>query len=492
MSDTDSKYTVHLECSALEPDALLVVSMIGTEELSRPYVFDMVVEPTSGVLIPDDFDDIMDGSATLSFGPQREHPIHGVVRSIELLPTLDAEHVRYRFRVVPRLTDTRMTRGSWIYQEETVEQTIEHALTQTLPEGARLTRGEHFDFELDGSYNPREYVVQYEESVFAFVSRQAEHVGMFYFFDHTGETEKVVFADTNAKFPQLEGFETIAFDARVGAVDEHETVIDIAAVQRRVPHQVSLREYNYRTPAVELVTPVAEVDAAGVGIVHTSGDHFWTPAEGAGLAQVRGQEMFAHKLRMQATSRVRGLRAGHRFALAGGAPELLGLAREYVVVAVRHEVSTDRGGEGAYRNRLTLLPYEVAFRPDRITPKPRIYGVTHARVDAERADDGISAPVDDWGRYKVVMPWDVAGTTGGQATCWIRLATPSSGGSWGFSQQIHTGQEVALYHIDGDPDRPIIAGALPNFENPATVTAQNANVSMFSSRGGSGFRMRDT
>ena len=27
------------------------------------------------------------------------------------------------------------------------------------------------------------------------------------------------------------------------------------------------------------------------------------------------------------------------------------------------------------------------------------------------ADDGASAPVDEWGRYKVVMPFDVAGET---------------------------------------------------------------------------------
>lgn len=491
MADQDAKYNVHLECSALEPDALVVSRMTGFEELSRPFAFDLFVEPTGGVLILDDFEEIMNGTATISFGPDREHPIHGVVRNIEILPTTDAEQVTYRFRLVPRFLDTRLTRGSWIYQESTTEQIIEKALTEILPEGARLTRGEQFDFELDGSYNPREYVVQYEESIFDFVSRQAEHWGIFYFFDHLGEQEKLVFADANGKFPQLEGFESIAFDALVGGVDHQESIVEISAVQRKVPHQVSLRDYSYRTPAVPLATALSEVDAAGIGDVHVSGDHFWTMAEGNGLAQVRGQEMFGHKLRMRAASRVRGLRAGHHFSLVGATPELLGLAREYIVVSVEHRFEGGQG-HGAYRNQLVLLPYEAAFRPDRITPKPRIYGVTHAKIDAEAADDGISAPVDPYGRYKVVMPWDVAGATGGQATCWIRLATAASGGSWGFAQQIHTGQEVAIFHVDGDPDRPIIAGSLSNFENPSVVTSQNANTSMFSSRGGSRFRMTDT
>jgi type VI secretion system VgrG family protein len=470
--------------------------MRGREELSRPFAFEVVVEPTDGILILDDFEAIMDGTATISFGADREHPIHGVVRQIEILPAEEADRVSYRFSIVPRFADTQLTRGSWIYQEATPEAMIEKALSEILPEGARLTRGEHFDFELDGSYNPREYVVQYEESIFNFVSRQAEHWGIFYFFDHLGEKEKLVFADANSKFPQLEGFESVLFDSRLGAIDERECVVAISARQRKVAHQISLREYNYRTPSVPLPTPLAPVDAAGIGDVHLSGEHYWTPAEGNALAQVRGQEIFGRKLRMAATSRVRGLRAGHRFGLVGDTPELLGLAREYLVVAVEHSFAADgpdgASGAGQYRNHLTLAPYEAVFRPDRFTPKPRIYGVTHATIDAESADDGISAPVDGFGRYKVVMPWDVAGATGGRATCWIRLATPASGGSWGFAQQIHTGQEVAIYHVDGDPDRPIIAGSLPNFQNPSVVTSQNANVSTFATRGGIGFRMRDT
>jgi uncharacterized protein involved in type VI secretion and phage assembly len=61
----------------------------------------------------------------------------------------------------------------------------------------------------------------------------------------------------------------------------------------------------------------------------------------------------------------------------------------------------------------------------------------------------------------------------------------------GLLGQIHTGQEVVIFHIDGDPDRPVMAGAVPNFENPAIVTSQNPNVSQTVSRGQSGFRIRD-
>ncbi|CAG0999048.1 hypothetical protein ARNL5_03929 [Anaerolineae bacterium] len=43
---------------------------------------------------------------------------------------------------------------------------------------------------------------------------------------------------------------------------------------------------------------------------------------------------------------------------------------------------------------------------------------------------------------------------------------------------------MVIGHIDGDPDRPVIAGSVMNFEQPAVVTRENANQSVVSSRQG--------
>jgi type VI secretion system secreted protein VgrG len=486
VTEPHAKYVVHFECSAFPPDGLLVLRMVGRERISQPFAFDLWVQPTGEPLLLDEFDSVLGATAKISFGPSEEHAIHGVVREITLLPAHDMQRVAYRIHVVPRFWDTHLTRGSWIYQEKTPEQIIESALTQTLPERARFVRGEDFDFELDGAYTAREYVVQYEESVFNFVARQAEHWGIFYFFDHAGEKEKIVFADSNRKFPVLEGHEVVQFQPQIGGTDPEETIFEISASQRRISHQVSVRDYNYRIPSVELVAPLQEVDAAGVGDVHLAGEHVWTPDEGIAIATLRSQEMFGKKLTMTAHSRVRGLRCGHRFTLEGGTAELLGLARDYVVVGIEHQyASATREGETVpYSNVLHLSPFEVAFRPDRVARKPHIYGVMHAKIDSEEGDNEVHVPVDEWGRYKVVMPFDVAGQTGGRASCWIRITTQAGGGGWGFAQGLHTGVEVAIYHVDGDPDRPVIAGAVSNFEQPAAVTRTNSNQAVVSSRKG--------
>jgi type VI secretion system secreted protein VgrG len=474
---------------------LVVARVVGREAISRLYSFQIDVIPTGPPIVTDDFQPIFDGRATLSFGPDREHPIHGVVRNIEILPTRDLDHTTYRFHMVPRLADTRLTKGSWIYQWDdgdgnTPPDIVTKALTEILPEASALVADDDFTMGVQGAYNPREYVVQYEESIFNFVSRQMEHWGIWYYFDHSGEKELMFIGDTQSDFAQLEGYESIPLRTAAGGSQAEEAITSVKAHQRVISKQISLREYNYRTPSLPLVTELGEVDADGIGDVHVTGDHFWSPAEGGALQGVRGQELFQHKLRLTAESNVRGLRPGHHFFLTGFVVEQLGLSREYLVVEVETSYGAQQDG-GPFKNRLTLMPYEAVYRPDRITPIPRIYGAMHAIVDAEGEDDGVSAPVDEWGRYKVVMPFDVAGETGGASSCWIRLTTPSTGPSWGFSGQIHTGQEVVIFHIDGDPDRPVMAGAVPNFENPAIVTSQNPNVSQTVSRGQSGFRIRD-
>jgi type VI secretion system secreted protein VgrG len=484
MVEEHSAFHVNFECSELGEDHLQVLMVIGHEHLSRPFAFNVRVRTTADIpLVPEDFQSIIAGTATLSFGPDKDHPIYGVVRQVTLVTLRDGAPV-WDLLFVPRVRDLELTRGSWIHLDKTPEDIITAAFA-VVAEGA-LQSGDDFEFSLDGTYLPREYVVQYEESVLDFISRQAEHWGIFYFFDHSAEKDKIVFGDMNTHFPQLAGFEEIGFEPRSGTTIT-ESVRSFGAVQRMVEHQISLRDYNYRMPSISLVTPEQEVDADGRGVVHETGDHHWTPDEGLMLAGVRSQERFCRKFRVTATSTVRGLRAGHRFTLVGAEPEQHGLAREYVIVAIKHKYGTGTEINGLavpYSNELELLPVEVAFRPARITPKPRIYGVMHAKVDSEADDDEVNVPCDEWGRYKVVMPFDVLGTTGGRATCWIRMATAAGGAGFGFAQGLHVNTEVLITHIDGDPDRPVIAGAVGNFEQPPEVRRENANQLLMSSRQG--------
>jgi type VI secretion system secreted protein VgrG len=54
------------------------------------------------------------------------------------------------------------------------------------------------------------------------------------------------------------------------------------------------------------------------------------------------------------------------------------------------------------------------------------------------------------------------------------MATPYAGKTQGMHFPLLKGTEVLIGFIDGDPDQPIIVGAVPNSENPNVINNINA------------------
>ena len=105
----------------------------------------------------------------------------------------------------------------------------------------------------------------------------------------------------------------------------------------------------------------------------------------------------------------------------------------------------------------------------------------NAKVDA--SGSGQYAEIDEQGRYKLKLPFDRSESKGGKASRWVRMAQPYAGSDYGMHFPLHKDIEVLLTFIDGDPDRPIIAGSVPNPETGSPVTAQNLTKSMMRSCG---------
>jgi hypothetical protein len=94
-------------------------------------------------------------------------------------------------------------------------------------------------------------------------------------------------------------------------------------------------------------------------------------------------------------------------------------------------------------------------------------GVIDSEQDLGRAD------LDEQGRYKVQMPFDISGVAPGMASRRIRMAQPYGGGGSGMSFPLVKGTEVIWTCIDGDIDRPVITGVVPNPLNPSVTTTEN-------------------
>ncbi len=63
------------------------------------------------------------------------------------------------------------------------------------------------------------------------------------------------------------------------------------------------------------------------------------------------------------------------------------------------------------------------------------------------------------------------------------MASPYAGANNGMHFPLHKGTEVIIAFMGGDPDQPVIVGAMANSESPNLITNENATANGFSTSG---------
>ncbi|QFI69308.1 VgrG protein [Sinorhizobium alkalisoli] len=140
---------------------------------------------------------------------------------------------------------------------------------------------------------------------------------------------------------------------------------------------------------------------------------------------------------------------------------------EHVIVSMRQTV-VDRSYETnsndpEYMNGFEAVPARVPLTSHRQTKRPRIEGTQVAIV---AGPPGEEIHPDKYGRIKLWFPWDRKAKKDGSDTCWVRVAQSWGGGTWGAQVIPRVGMEVMVAFVDGEPDRPLVTGVVPNPANP--------------------------
>ena len=100
--------------------------------------------------------------------------------------------------------------------------------------------------------------------------------------------------------------------------------------------------------------------------------------------------------------------------------------------------------------------------------------------------------IDDQGRYWVRFHFDTtSGADRVKASRPIRMAQSHAGAGYGMHFPLRPGVEVLLAFLDGDPDRPIIIGAVPNAATPSPVAAATASLNRIVTSSGVTISIRD-
>ncbi len=459
----------------LGPD-LLVTDLHGVEEMSRLFRYEMT-------LISDRDDvtasDLVGSNVSVSWhrdgGPSW---VNAYVS--EFTRTTVGESPGYRAVLVPWLWFLGQRSSCRIFQQKSIVDIVE----------AVFSDAGFSDFEMRlGSYPPREYVVQYNETDLEFVSRLLEEAGIFYFFTHAQGKHTLVLADATSAYLDADESE-VPFHTELADTDH---ITSWERSSRFRTGKVALSDYDFLKPTNSLmasVNTVVELPDVGKHERYEYPGAYLTSSAGKDVAKTRIEAIEAAVEVTTGDSSCRSFAVGHKFTLSrhDQMPPEEGLS--YVITSIRHAVSDHSyaGGDQDYRNSFTCIPSTTVFRPERITPAPRVAGLQSARVVGPSGEE---IYVDEHGRIKVQFHWDREGKKNEDSSCWIRVAQTSAGGGFGAVFIPRIGHEVIVDFLDGDVDRPIVIGTLYNGDNkPPYKLPDNKTVSTIktnSSKGGGGF-----
>jgi type VI secretion system secreted protein VgrG len=460
-----------IRCDALAEAKL--AGFKGVEALGRLFEFDLFFTVPAGA----DVKSAIGARATLvadrddGRGPMLWH---GILAAVRLLHET-AERALYRASLVPRLWLLSHHVRSHVHTRRKVDVFVADTLKD-----AGFSTSDHAFHTDAAAYPQEEFVCQYRESHLDFIHRWLEREGLYYYFEHPeGGTEKLVIVDDKAHHaPLFEPGRVRYFPAAGADSSAGEHLRELHADYRLLPASVLISDYNYANPSA----PVAgerSVSAAGQGKIREYGYRVFTEGEAARLAAVKAQSIACRELTVTASGDAFGLRAGYTFEVEDIPAEL---PAEYLAVEVRHAGAiaataplvrrlTGLDSSETYRVDVVAIPAKVQFRAPQSTPWPRIYGFENGTVDGPAESQ--YAQIDDQGRYLIRFKFDTSDLPDGSTSTYLRMMQPHGGSTEGWHFPLRKGTEVMVSFQGGDPDRPVIAGVVPNALTPSNVTSRN-------------------
>jgi type VI secretion system secreted protein VgrG len=456
----------------LKPGTLVFQSMKGREELGRLFEF------TVQLLSEDEkikLDDVIGKNLTLSveFTDQRKRVFNGqVVQFRQLTDTVD-NYFTYEAILRPHLWFLTRTSDCKIFPKKSAPDIIKDVLKDN---GITDVK-----WSLSGTYSPREYCVQYNETDFDFISRLMEEEGIYYFFTHEKDKHTVVMADDTGAHKDIEGEATIPFMHQKKGYAK-DLIYEWNLVHRVQPGVFAHTDYDFTKPKADLKSQSKikrTHDKAEMELFNYEPGTYDKTSDGEAVAKKRIEEEQVDWETVEGATNCPMFACGSLFTMKSfhradqNDKKHLLTATDY---EMRMETSTASGaGEGKLDSKVGVFfdcHFEAVdskrpFRSECITEYPVVPGPQTAVVVGKSGEE---IWTDEYGRIKVQFFWDRLGKKDENSSCWLRVAQSWSGKGWGIINIPRIGEEVIVEFIDGDPDQPIVTGRVYNADQKVPYT----------------------
>lgn len=461
-------------------DQLMFRRMSGHEEMGRLFMFHVDLLSKSNSLDPKALlgtDMTVEIDLTTAIGGSGTRYLSGQVTGFKFAgPVGDA--FGYQATLQPWLWLATRRSDFRIFQNQTVPDVVQQVLA---PYGFVVEN------RLSYSYRSWDYMVQYGETDFNFISRMLEHEGAYYYFEHQNGSHKLVLADDIGSHRLLpNGMTTIPYypkDNGSGSIPDEDFLDSWNALQDIASGEFAADDYDFTKPRAALGT----YQAQPAGHAQDSWEVFHWPggytqlSDGDQYARVRIEQQEAERQTIHGIGNARNLAPGYLFDMSNY-PRSDQNQRYLITSADYHfteNVQLSGAGTGStatpttYRLGVDAVPSTVPWRSQCITEKPRTTGPQTAVVTGPAGEEIYT---DQYGRVKVHFFWDRYGSMDENSSFWVRVSQAWAGSNYGTMHMPRIGQEVIVDFLNGDPDYPIITGRvynadqMPPWDLPANKT----------------------
>ncbi|GAB3105699.1 type VI secretion system tip protein VgrG [Aestuariicella hydrocarbonica] len=460
---SQDKRLVRIE-SVLGKDYFIATYLVGQEAISDLFHFDVELFSNDHRV---DQKSIVGRPVTISLhhdsDAEASRYIHGYVNQFSLFD-VDGSGLRcYRASVVPGLWFTNLSSNNRIFHKKDVKQII----TEVLGEYSKVVR-----FKMDklssNSYAEREYCVQFDETDFEFISRLMAEEGISYYFQHSDDKHEMILAeDAQDYFDSTQ--RKIEYEGG-GSLPEESTVSRWSRQFTYHTGGFEFKDYNEftaRKDNIQTVKTKNELNDVG-SYKHRQYGRFLFKSIGEGhehafqtnlnqtvtKASIEHEEMSFDVA--VGESQVTEFAVGGRFDFEH---PLVSEKGKYLLTKVQITASDGNDRETIFKNSFSCIPAKVNPRPLPTGFSRRIDNPQLATIVEVKATESDSSK-DPYTQVKVGFPWASI-----HNSCWVRVAQSFSGKDWGANFVPRIGQEVVINYINGNPDRPIVTGAVYNGQN---------------------------
>ena len=479
----------------LGENVLALINIEGTEALGDMFEFHVEALSEKENI---DFDKALGQGCTLklkAYG-DKQRIFHGIMTEAQWIGKTE-DFFHYKLVLRPWLWMLGRRADCRIFLDKDVKDIIKDVFTKA--------GFNDFEFRTNDDYEKIPYCVQYRETDLAFVSRLMELYGIYYFFEHSDGKHTLALADSRSSHKAIPDLSKVPFIPLTDSELRPEQHLYSWVSERRFrTGKVQFNDYDYLKPKKNLLAP----SEASEKYAHAKLEVYDFP--GKYDDEDQGKKLARFRLEAEQAP-------DHRRVIEGDASSLFpgGLVtvekhptsaenKEYLVVRADHRFSSHHyravkadapaapGSESGekdqvYHGYYEFQPSDRPFRMLPVTPKPRIHGIQTAKVVGKKGEENEEISTDEHGRIWVQFFWDREP----KLTCPIRVAQVWASKKWGGIFIPRVGMEVVVEFMEGDPDRPLVVGAVYNGDNKVPYDLpDNKTVAGWksdSSKGGNGY-----